>query len=402
MSAHVKREQLAFLGRSLAAQEPTMGSDLDKTTMELARTNLRLTQEMEERQKAEDSLSSAYSQMKRLKDRLQAENLYLQQEAAREHNFGELIGQSSALSQLHQAVQWVAPMNATVLLLGETGTGKGVAARAIHNSSTRVSRPLITVNLTALQADLIEGELFGWERGACTGADTRQMGRFELADEGTIFLEEIGQLPLELQGRLLRLIQTGELERMGNPRTVKVDLRIIAASSRDLEQEVRCGRFREDLLARLKVFLIAMVPLRKRKEDIPPLVDHFVTKYSRKIGKSIETVAKETMDALTAYSWPGNVLELESVIKRAVTTSRGTTLRVLDHFETPGHVDPGLPEDMKGLMELEQEHIIHVLEKTGWRIEGKSGAAALLGLNPSTLRGRMRKHGILRRFVARD
>ena len=374
----------------------------DTTTGELPHSIMQLTQELGERKKAEESLLRAYLEIKRLKDRLLAENLYLQQEAAQEHNFGELIGQSSALLQLHQDVQCVAPMNATVLLLGETGTGKGVAARAIHNSSTRVNRPLITVNLTALPANLVEEELFGWERGEFTGADTRQMGRFELADDGTIFIEEIGQLPLELQGRLLRLLQAGEFERIGNSRAVKVDVRIIASSSRDMEQEVRSGRFREDLFARLKVFSITMAPLRQRKEDIPLLVNHFVAKYNRKIGRSIETVPKGTMDSLRAYNWPGNVLELESVIKRAVTTSRGTTLQVLDRFETPGHGDPGLPEDMMRLMELEQDHIIHVLEKTGWRIEGKSGAAALLGLNPSTLRGRMRKHGILRRFVARD
>jgi len=374
----------------------------DTTTGELPHSIMQLTQELGERKKAEESLLRAYLEIKRLKDRLLAENLYLQQEAAQEHNFGELIGQSSALLQLHQDVQCVAPMNATVLLLGETGTGKGVAARAIHNSSTRVNRPLITVNLTALPANLVEEELFGWERGEFTGADTRQMGRFELADDGTIFIEEIGQLPLELQGRLLRLLQAGEFERIGNSRAVKVDVRIIASSSRDMEQEVRSGRFREDLFARLKVFPITIAPLRQRKEDIPLLVNHFVAKYNRKIGKSIETVPKETMDSLRAYNWPGNVLELESVIKRAVTTSRGTTLQTLDHFETLGRGDPGLPEDMMRLMELEQDHIIHVLEKTGWRIEGKSGAAALLGLNPSTLRGRMRKHGILRRFVARD
>ena len=373
-----------------------MKSDHDKTTSELARSNLQLTQEMEERKRAEESLLGAFLDLKKLKDRLQAENIYLQQESAQEHNFGELIGQSRDLAQVLQRVEWVAPMNVAVLLLGETGTGKGVAARAIHNSSPRVNRPLITVGLTALPTNLIESELFGWERGEFTGADARQIGRFELAHRGTIFLEEIGELPLELQGRLLRLIRDGELERMGSPRTIKIDVRIIASSSRDLEQEVRGGRFREDLFSRLKVFPITMTPLRQRKEDIPLLVHHLVAKYNRKTGRSIGTVSNDTLDSFRAYSWPGNVRELESVIERAVIISRGTGLQVLDRFDTPSRLGPALPEDTICPAGLEQDRIVHVLEKTGWRIEGKHGAAGLLGLNPSTLRARMRKYGIMR------
>jgi len=379
-----------------------MKSDHDKTTSELARSNLQLTQEMEERKRAEESLLGAFLDLKKLKDRLQAENIYLQQESAQEHNFGELIGQSRDLAQVLQRVEWVAPMNVAVLLLGETGTGKGVAARAIHNSSPRVNRPLITVGLTALPTNLIESELFGWERGEFTGADARQIGRFELAHRGTIFLEEIGELPLELQGRLLRLIRDGELERMGSPRTIKIDVRIIASSSRDLEQEVRGGRFREDLFSRLKVFPITMTPLRQRKEDIPLLVHHLVAKYNRKTGRSIGTVSNDTLDSFRAYSWPGNVRELESVIERAVIISRGTGLQVLDRFDTPSHLGPALPEDTICPAGLEQDRIVHVLEKTGWRIEGKHGAAGLLGLNPSTLRARMRKYGIMRRYLTRE
>jgi len=378
-----------------------MECDYDETTRELARINLQLTQEMEERKRAEESLLSAYSQIKRLKDRLQAENSYLQQEAAQEHNFGEIIGESDDLAQVLQRVEWVAPMNVTVLLLGESGTGKGVAARAIHNSSTRVNRPLITVSLTALPAHLMESELFGWERGECTGADARQIGRLELADEGTIFLEEIGELPLELQDRLLRVIQHGEFERMGSPRSIKLDVRIIASSSRDLEQEVRNGRFREDLFCRLKVFPITMTPLRQRKQDIPLLVGHFVAKYNRKCGKAVGTVSKESLEAFQVYSWPGNVRELESVIERGVIISRRGTLQVPDRFYAPsGNDDHALQED--AMVELEQDQIRHVLEKAGWRIEGKNGAAVLLGLNPSTLRARMRKHGIMRRYLTRD
>jgi len=305
---------------------------------ELARSNVRLTQEIEERKRAETSLQGAYAKMKRLKERLQAENSYLQQEVAQQYNFGEIIGKSVVLSQLLQRVEWVAPMNATVLILGETGTGKKVAARAIHNASARVNRPLITVNLTALPANLIESELFGWERGDFTGADARQIGRFELADDGTIFLEEIGELPLELQGKLLRIIRDGELERLGSPRTIRVDVRIIASSSRDLEREVRCGRFREDLFYRLKVFPVTMPPLRQRKDDIALLIRHFIAKYNRKIGRNVESVSNDTLNDLRAYHWPGNVRELESVIERAVILSEGTTLQVLDRFDS-------LPQD---------------------------------------------------------
>jgi transcriptional regulator with GAF, ATPase, and Fis domain len=288
----------------------------------------------------------------------------------------------------------VAPQDATVLLLGETGTGKGMIARAIHSRSARKERPMITVNCSSLPANLIESELFGREKGAFTGADARQMGRFELADGGTIFLDEIGEMPLELQCKLLRVLQDGEFERLGNPRTIKVDVRIIAASNRNLEEEIRGGRFREDLFYRLSVFPITISPLRQRKEDIPLLVQYFVGKYNKKIGRKIETVSKETLNALQKYHWPGNVRELENVIERAVITSQGPVLQVLDRFDT--FRDPGAEQDFKALADLERDHILQVLQKTGWRIEGEKGAATLLGLNPSTLRARMRKYGMRR------
>lgn len=365
-------------------------------TRELTSANLQLKQEVAERKKAEESLQLAYAEIKSLKDRLQAENIYLKQEAAEEHSFCEIVGQSNALSQVFLRVEQVAPMNATVLLLGETGTGKGVIARAIHNRSSRKDRPMITVNCTSLPANLIESELFGREKGAFTGAHLRQMGRFELADGGTIFLDEIGEMPLELQCKLLRVIQDGEFERLGSPRTIKVDVRIIAASNRNLEEEIKNGRFREDLFYRLNVFPIMIPPLRQRKEDMPLLVNHFVAKCNKKIGKKIENISKDTLHALREYHWPGNVRELESVIERAVITSPGTTLQVLDRFDT--FRKPNFPGDqtVKALADLEQEHILQVLQQTGWRIEGKSGAAVLLGLNPSTLRARIRKHGIQR------
>ena len=364
-------------------------------TAELTRANVQLTGEIAERKQAEETLQGAYAEIKRLKDRLQAENVYLQQEVARS-DYGELIGQSPALSYVLFRVEQVAPQDATVLLLGETGTGKGVVARIIHSRSARKDRPLITVNCASLPGNLIESELFGRERGAFTGAHDRQIGRFELADGGTIFLDEIGELPLELQSKLLRVIQNGEFERLGSPRTIKVKVRIIAASNRNLEEEVKNGRFREDLFYRLNVFPITIPPLRQRAEDIPLLVKHFVGTFNKKMGKKIETVSKETMDVLQGYHWPGNVRELESVIERAVITSQGAALQVVDRFDTFRKQGELAGQDVKALADLEQHHILQVLQKTGWRIEGKNGAAVLLGLNPSTLRARIRKYGIRR------
>lgn len=369
---------------------------VQKRTAELIKANAKLQQEIEERKEAEKSLHDAVAQIKRLKERLQAENIYLQREVSGESNFGEIIGQSSAMSYVFFRVEQVAPQNATVLLLGETGTGKGVIARAIHCSSARKDRPMITVNCTSLPANLIESELFGREKGAFTGANVRQMGRFELADGGTIFLDEIGEMPLELQSKLLRFIQDGEFERLGNPRTLKVNVRIIAASNRNLEEEIRNGRFREDLFYRLNVFPITIPPLRQRTEDIPLLVNHFITKFNKKMGKKIESISKETMKALQEYSWPGNVRELESVIERAVITSPGSFLQVLDRFDTFPKTGELNAPDVKALADLEQDHILQVLKTTGWRVEGKNGAALILGLNPSTLRARMRKYGITR------
>jgi formate hydrogenlyase transcriptional activator len=369
-------------------------------TRQLTRANLRLTQEIDERRKAEGSLQGAYAEIKRWKDRLQNENIYLQQELAREYNFGEIIGQSDVMLQLTQRVEQVAALHASVLLRGEAGTGKGVVARAIHNLSDRRDRPMITVNLAALPAHMIESELFGWERGELTGADARQVGRFELADAGTIFLEEIDEMPLELQGRLLRLIRDGELERLGSPRTIRVDVRIIAASSHDLEQAVASGRFLEDLFSRLKIFPLTIPPLSLRKEDIPLLVDHFIAKYNERTGAKVTAVSNDTLSALQGYGWPGNVRELESVVERALITSGGSELRL-----GVGDAGPGAPGEVAGeheilaLADLEHDHILHVLLKTGWRIEGEHGAAVLLGLNPSTLRARMRKYGILRQYV---
>lgn len=371
-----------------------MESTVLERTMELTLTNARLTKEIDEHKRTEASLQGAFAEIKQLSNRLQEENIELQQEVLREYNFSEIIGQSEAISYVFFRVEQVAPQDATVLLLGETGTGKGLVARAIHNRSARKNRPMITVNCTALPANLIESELFGREKGAFTGAHARQMGRFELANGGTIFLDEVGEMPLELQSKLLRVIQDGEFERLGSPHTVKVNTRIIAATNRNLEEEIRAGRFREDLFYRLSVFPISIPPLRQRTNDIPLLISYFVAKYNKKFGKKIETVPKETLNVFLKYHWPGNVRELENVIERAVITSQGTVLQVLDRFDA--FRKPEEEQDLKPLGDLERDHIVKTLQKTGWRIEGPKGAALLLGLNPSTLRGRMRKYGIRR------
>jgi len=377
-----------------------LGDELQKShdllELVVSERTRQLTLEIEARKRVQESLREAYAEIKQLKERLQAENSYLQQEAARHDNFGEIVGNSQALAQVFQRIEQVAPMNATVLLLGETGTGKGVVARAIHSTSARRDRPLITVNCTTLPATLVESELFGREKGAFTGAYERQIGRFELANGGTIFLDEIGEMPMELQCKLLRVLQDGEFERLGNSRTIRTDVRVIAASNRNLGEAIRDGRFREDLFYRLNVFPITMPPLRERQEDIPLLVNHFLSKFNKKIGKKIDAVSRDTLHQLQEYGWPGNVRELESVIERAVITSPGTALQLLDRFE-PFRKCPE-PEErcVKVLAELEQDHILQVLKKTGWRIEGKNGAAGMLGLNASTLRARIRKFGIVR------
>lgn len=365
-------------------------------TFELTKANMQLTEEITERKRTEASLKESYEEIQLLKEKLQAENIYLQQEVDGQFNFGEIVGQSPLLTDLFLLVDQVSPMNATVLLLGETGTGKGVIARTIHSRSNRKNRPLITVNCTTLPATLIESELFGREKGAFTGSDARQIGRFELADGGTIFLDEIGELPLELQCKLLRVIQDGEFERIGSPRTIKCDVRIIAATNRNLKEEVKSGKFREDLYYRLNVFPITMPSLRKRKEDIPLLVKHFITMFNKKMGRKIGTVASGTMTALQDYHWPGNVRELESVIERAVITSQGSILKVMDQFDTHHKAAESVWSEVKALGELEHDHIVKVLQQTGWRIEGKSGAAIILGIKASTLRARMRRLGIVR------
>lgn len=346
-----------------------------------------------ERKESEVKLHDANEQLQQLKNQLEAENVYLQQELQLDSTFGEIVGQSDAIKYVLFKVTQVAPTNATVLITGETGTGKELVARAIHSASSRKDRAFIKVNCAALAPSLIESELFGHEKGAFTGAGARKLGRFELANGGTIFLDEIGELPLELQVKLLRVIQENEFERLGGTKTIKTDVRIIAATNRNLKTEVESGNFREDLWYRLNVYPITVPPLRQRKEDIPLLVEHFVNAYAKKFGKTITSVSPRALQTFQNHSWPGNVRELANAIERAVIHAKGNVLHSIDRFE-------GAPEEplfsAKTLEEVEREYIIRTLENTGWRIEGPHGAANILGLNPSTLRTRMVKLGIQR------
>jgi PAS domain S-box-containing protein len=341
---------------------------------------------------AHEQLVIAHEEVSRLKNQLQEENIYLQEEIKLQQNFGDIVGGSDALKYVLFKIEQVAPTDSTVLITGETGTGKELVARAIHTASARRDRPMVKVNCAALSASLIESELFGHERGAFTGALTRKIGRFELADGATIFLDEIGELPLELQVKLLRIIQEGEFERLGSSRTVKVDARIIAATNRNLKEQVNKGLFREDLWYRLNVFPITVPPLRQRREDVPMLVEHFARTFSRKLGKEITSVAPATINALRNYSWPGNVRELANVIERAVINAHGPILRVQEQLH-PVNGDSA-PVVNRTLEEMERDYITRILEDRGWRIEGPNGAAHVLGMNPSTLRTRMAKLGI--------
>ncbi|OGP49939.1 MAG: hypothetical protein A2Y79_02405 [Deltaproteobacteria bacterium RBG_13_43_22] len=363
---------------------------LQKAHIELER---RVDERTVELRSANESLRKALSEIKALKDQLEAENIYFRHENKMRHQFDHILGQSDGLKYVLFRVEQVAPQNTTVLILGETGTGKELIAAAIHNLSPRQDRPLITVNCAALPASLIESELFGREKGAFTGADTRQVGRFEVAHGSTLCLDEIGELPLEMQAKLLRVIQYNEFERLGSSQTTKVDVRIVATTNRNLEEEVRKGRFRQDLYYRLNVFPITVPPLRQRQEDIPLLVQAFTERYARKLGKQITSIQKETMKALQDYPWPGNIRELESIVERAVILCPGPVLQLADKLETAS-----LPfsAGMNTLEEVERNQILKTLSKTRWRIEGKDGAAAILGLHSSTLRARMHKLGIVR------
>ena len=305
-----------------------------------------------------------------------------------------IVGDSDALRYVMSRVEQVASTDATVLLTGETGTGKELIARAIHHRSLRRDRPFVVVNCAALPATLIESELFGRERGAFTGAHQTQIGRFELANRGTIFLDEVGELPIELQPRLLRVVQEGQLERLGSPHTVDIDARLIAATNRDLIEEVRAGRFRRDLFYRLNVFPLTIPALRERREDIPALVRHLVDRLATTLRKRIDHVPPDVIRALEAYDWPGNVRELENVLQRAIILSAGTTLSLGDNWLP--FLEPVATGSRLTLEEIDRRHITQTLAGSRWRVEGVGGAAQVLGMKPSTLRSRMAKLGIVR------
>jgi formate hydrogenlyase transcriptional activator len=350
-----------------------------------------------QRKLREESLQLAFQEIKALKEQLEEDCTYLRQEIAEEQNFHNIIGRSKALRDTLSKISPVAATDTTVLIYGETGTGKELFARAIHEMSPRKNRPLVKADCAALSANLIESELFGHERGAFTGAGAKREGRFELAHNTTLFLDEIGEIPLDIQAKLLRLLQDGEFERLGSSRTIKVDVRIVAATNRNLEFEVEQGRFRRDLWYRLNVFPIKIPPLRERREDISLLANHFADKYGRKMGKMITRIPNELMKTLERYQWPGNIRELENVIERAAVVSQGQTLQLADKLigDLPGDLLSGQEGTLSA---VERAYIIKVLEQTHWKVHGPNGAAQILGLNPSTLRSRMKKLQIKKAF----
>ena len=345
------------------------------------------------RKRAHEELRYTLAQVERLRDQLENENDYLRREVTTLQGSSLIVGTSTALRQALEQASQVAATGATVLLLGETGTGKELFASQIHDLSPRRNRSMVRVNCSAIPSALIESELFGREKGAYTGALSRQAGRFEVADKSTLFLDEIGDLPLEMQVKLLRVLQERQIERLGSPTPINVDVRIVAATNRDLEKGIAQGTFREDLYYRLNVFPIRVPPLRERPDDIPTLVWSFVDEFSKAFGKPIESVSKESMLALQRYPWPGNVRELRNVVERAVIVTPGPRLTL----------DPPKPSETVGcahsssaLVDIERDHIVAVLDRVKWRVRGAGGASELLGLKPSTLESRMTKLGIKR------
>ena len=341
----------------------------------------------------------AYGQIAVLKDKLAEEKLYLEQEIRSELNFDEIGGRSAALRHVLQEVETVAPTDSTVLIYGETGTGKELIARAIHDLSSRGKGSFVKLNCAAIPTGLLESELFGHEKGAFTGAVMQRIGRFELADRGTVFLDEVGEIPLELQPKLLRVLQEREFERLGSSRTLRSDARLIAATNRDLAAMVEDQKFRVDLFYRLNVFPVKVPSLRERQDDIPMLVRHFVQQFARRMNKSIDTIPSDTMNVLVRYHWPGNIRELQNLVERAVILSAGPVLRVpLSDLQAQPAQAAGRKQET--LEDAERRTILDALDAAGWVISGPRGAAAMLGLKRSTLQARMEKLGIRRARAA--
>ena len=348
--------------------------------------------DISDRKRLEEQLQARLREIEELKKQLEQENISLREEIRLLSPHSDVVAKSAAMRQVLAMVEQVAPTDSTVLITGETGTGKEVVAREIHKLSNRKARPLVTVNCASLPPTLIESELFGREKGAFTGAMSRMVGRFEIAHGSTLFLDEIGDLPLELQTKLLRVLEEGRFERLGSTKPIQVDVRVIAASNRDLEQEIQAGKFRKDLYYRLSVFPITIPPLRERTDDIPLLVWNFIRQFEKRMGKRIESVPKRSLVALQRHPWPGNARELRNVIEHAMIVSPGKTLVV----NPPTPVAAKRSSEKQSLQEVERQHILRVLEETGWRVAGKNGAAKILGLKPTTLEARMKKLGINR------
>jgi formate hydrogenlyase transcriptional activator len=339
----------------------------------------------------------AFQEIEALKDKLHEEKTYLEEEVRTEHNFGEIVGESPALRRLLKHVETVAPTGSTVLIHGETGTGKELVARAIHDLSPRRDHTFIKLNCAAIPTGLLESELFGHEKGAFTGAIGQKAGRFELAHQGTLFLDEVGDIPLELQPKLLRVLQEQEFERLGSTRTVRVDVRLVAATNRDLARMVADGQFRSDLYYRLNVFPLLLPPLRERPDDIPRLVRHFAQRFAQRMGRRIETIPSDVMEALVRYPWPGNIRELQNVVERAVILSPGPSLQIpLGEYQSAAEQASAATAEAVTLADAERDHILGVLHETGWVVGGPKGAASRLGMRRSTLQWKMKKLGISR------
>ena len=354
-------------------------------------------QDISQFKKKDEELKEAFTKIEELNKQLKVENLYLKKELEKAEGFEEIITKSPQYRKILHQINQVAPTDATVLITGETGTGKELIARALHRLSNRHQRPLIKINCAAIPENLIESELFGHERGAFTGAINRKIGRFEIADKGTIFLDEIGELPLNLQPKLLRVLQEGEINRLGSNRTIKLDVRVITATNRKLEALISQGKFREDLYYRLNVYPIDNLPLRERREDIPLLVSHFAKKYSEKIGKKIDSVSQLTIDRLMQYPFPGNVRELQNIIERAVIQNKGSVLKLTSNLLGKSTFHPNKEGGLKTFEDMQRDYILKVLKHTRWKVSGLHGASDILGMNSNTLESKMRKLGIRRK-----
>ncbi len=378
----------------LAIEDVTQEMEDQRKIEELVeRRTVELIAAKEEAERKKAAVEAAYDEITKLKDQLEAERTFLQEEIKIKYNHEKIVGESAAIKHVLHKIEQIASSDTTVLILGETGTGKELVAHAVHSLSLRKNKTLVKVNCAALPESLIESELFGHEKGAFTGSHTRHRGRFEIADGGTIFLDEIGELPIDMQAKLLRVIQDGEFERLGSSRTTKVNTRILAATNRNLEEEVRTGGFREDLWYRLSIFPITVPPLRDRLDDIPLLVDFFIKKICKRMGRVVPQVSKGIVDVLQGYSWPGNIRELENVLERAVINSPGPRLQLADELRKKTPDVSSAPETLEA---VERRHILHILERTGWKVSGKNSASEILGLNRSTLRARMAKLNIVK------